>query len=121
MLWMPSQLAIYQQMSTLSAEMVEAARNGDWDRLIHLEKTVAGLRDTLMAQDAAGIRDASAAPEQEQKSRLIQRILEDDAEIRRHTEPWMEKVRQFLGGNAKRRQVEMAYGSGRPPGAGIGS
>lgn len=120
MLWMPSQLAVYQQMSALSAEMVEAARQGDWDRLIRLEKSVAALRDTLIAEDAAAGRDIVPPAEQEQKARLIQRILEDDAEIRRHTEPWMEKVRQFLGGNARRRQVELAYGAGAPPAGGIG-
>ncbi|HMX16137.1 MAG TPA: flagellar protein FliT [Rhodocyclaceae bacterium] len=121
MLWMPSQLAIYQQMSALSAEMVEAARQGDWDRLIRLEKSVAALRDALIAQDAADPKGGALATEQEQKALLIQRILEDDAEIRRHTEPWMEKVRQFLGGNAKRRQVELAYGAGSPPGGGLGT
>jgi flagellar protein FliT len=45
------------------------------------------------------------------KRTLIQRILDDDAEVRRHTEPWMEQVRQFLGGSARRKQVEGAYGA----------
>ena len=45
------------------------------------------------------------------KSELIQRILADDAEVRRHTEPWMEQLRKFLGSGAKRRQVEHLYGA----------
>lgn len=106
---MPSQLDLYQQMSALSAHMVEAAQTQDWERLVELEATVSELRKTLMTADGndldAGERVAKAA--------LIQRILDDDAEIRRHTEPWMEHVRQFLGDGVKKRQVEQAYGAGR--------
>jgi flagellar protein FliT len=43
---------------------------------------------------------------------MIQRILKDDAEVRRHTEPWMEQVRRFLNGDARKRQVDRAYGTG---------
>jgi flagellar protein FliT len=46
------------------------------------------------------------------KRRLIERILENDAEVRRHTEPWMEHVRQFLGNGVRRRDVEKAYAAG---------
>jgi flagellar protein FliT len=56
------------------------------------------------------------------KRSLIQRILEDDAEVRRHTEPWMEHVRQFLGDGLRRRDVEKAYaaGAGEPAAGGFG-
>ena len=107
MLLMPTQISHYQEMSALSARMVEAARAQDWESLITLECSVAALRDTLSKE---GDDDLSAA-DLELKSRLIQQILEDDAEVRRHTEPWMEHVRQFLGSGAKRRQVERAYGA----------
>ncbi|MDD5176130.1 MAG: flagellar protein FliT [Sterolibacterium sp.] len=105
---MPAQISLYEEMSTLSTRMVEAARANDWDMLIELERAVAVLRDKLMSEDGnADLSDAEA----ERKSKLIQHILEDDAEIRRHTEPWMEHVRQFLGAGAKQRQVERAYGA----------
>jgi len=112
MLPMPSQIEMYQDMSALSARMVEAARAHDWDRLIGLERSVAALRDTLLAMDDnAGLNDEDAG----RKAALIRRILDDDAEVRRHTEPWMEQVRQFLGGNARRQQVEHG-GEGRATG-----
>lgn len=108
MLAMPSQIEMYQDMSALSARMVEAARANDWDTLIGLERSVAALRDALMAMDEnAGLSDEEVG----RKAALIRRILDDDAEVRRHTEPWMEQVRQFLGGNARRQQVERAYGA----------
>lgn len=108
MLLMPSQIEIYQEMSALSARMVEAAQAQDWECLVALENSVSTLRNTLMADDD----NTNLAPhERAIKAALIQRILDDDAEIRRHTEPWMEHVRQFLGGETKRKQVERAYGS----------
>jgi len=104
---MPSQIEIYEEMSTLSAQMVEAAQANDWDRLVTLERSVTRLRK-LLSEDEDNSR--LSAGEIEIKRALIQRILDDDAEIRRHTEPWMEHVRQFLGGSARRQQVERAYG-----------
>ena len=109
MLPMPSQIEIYQEMSALSARMVRAAESQDWDQLVALEKNVAALRDALMAEDD----NSHLAPgERGLKAELIQRILDDDAAVRRHTEPWMEHVRQYLGGAAKRRKLERAYSTG---------
>ncbi len=107
MLMMPAQIEIYEQMCALSTRMVEAARANDWDRLVDLERSVAGLRNSLI-QDS---EIANAQPQEaERKRRLIQRILQDDAEVRRHTEPWMEHVRRFLSGNVRKRQVDRTYG-----------
>jgi flagellar protein FliT len=105
---MPSQIEIYEEMSALSARMVAAAQSSDWDNLIALEKSVVVLRQTLLTEDD---NSHLSAAEVELKRALIQRILDDDAEIRRHTEPWMEKVRKFLGSNAQRKHVERAYGA----------
>jgi flagellar protein FliT len=106
---MSSQIELYEEMSLLSSRMAEAARAGDWDSLIALEQGVASLRNILMA-----IQDDSNAPTDDlvRKRSLIQSILEDDAEVRRHTEPWMEHMRQYLGTGARRRDVEKAYAAG---------
>jgi flagellar protein FliT len=108
MLPMPTQIELYEQMSALSAQMVEVAQANDWERLVVLEKSVSALRQILMAEDD---NESLSPSDIELKRALIQRILDDDAEIRRHTEPWMEHVRQFLGGTAKRKQLERAYGT----------
>lgn len=106
---MSSQLDLYQQMNALSTRMVEAARANDWDLLIDLERDVAALRHALMAED----NEILAPGEIEQKRRLIQNILQDDAEVRRHTEPWMEQLRRFLGGDIRKRRIDQAYGINR--------
>ncbi len=108
MLAMTTQLALFEEISTLSAQMVAAARENNWQQLVDLERSVAALRDQLMTEDSNNLLSPD---EMELKRALIQRILDDDAEVRRHTEPWMEQVKRFLGGNAKRRQVESAYGA----------
>lgn len=107
MLAMPNQIDIYEEMTSLSARMVDAAQRSDWDSLIGLERSVTELRARLSEEDNANLNQV----ERERKAALIQRILADDAEIRRHTEPWMEQVRQFLGGTRKKRQVDVAYGA----------
>lgn len=105
---MPNQISLYEDMSLLSAQMVEAARQHDWDQLVSLEESVTALRYTLMADD----ENAQLSPQEiERKRSLIQRILDDDAEVRKHTEPWMEHLRQFLGHNNRRRQLDRAYGA----------
>jgi flagellar protein FliT len=108
---MPSQIDLYQEMCLLSSRMVYAARAGEWDSLIDLERDVTSLRNTLMATPDDGHVPAGDLA---RKHSLIQRILEDDAEVRRHTEPWMEHVRQFLGDGVRRRDV----GKTCAPGAG---
>ena len=109
MLAMSSQIEIYQEMSALSARMVEAARSQNWEQLVSLERSVSSLRAALLADDDDNV--GLDAGERVVKAALIQRILDDDAEIRRHTEPWMEHVRRFLGDANQRRVVERAYGA----------
>ena len=103
---MSRQIDLYQEMSRVSAAMVAVAREGNWEALIELERGVARLRETLilMPEDA----DISRA-DLLQKRQLIERILDDDAEIRRHTEPWMEHVRHLLGDNPRLRELQRAY------------
>lgn len=103
---MPRQIELYEEMGRISAQMVEAARAGDWEGLIALETGVSRLRDQLMAMPAeTGI----TADDLTRRRRLIERILDDDAEIRRHTEPWMEHVRHLLGDNQRLRELQRAY------------
>ena len=106
---MPSQIDTYQKICALSAQMVEAARVSNWEQLVNLERDVAALRDGLIDEDD---NNSLSLEELDVKHGLIQRLLDDDAEIRRHTEPWMEQVRRFLGGYTSREKLERNYSSG---------
>lgn len=89
------QILLYQEMNALSARMLTAARARDWETLDHLARSVAGLRYALAGRD-----DLLNPAEVQLKAQLIQRILDNDAEIRRHTEPWMEPLCRLLEGEA---------------------
>ena len=120
MLSMAAQLELYEEIRSLSTDMVGAARSSDWERLIELERRVCALREELAASSGQEADVAASMSELDRKHRLIQLILDDDAEVRRHTEPWMEQVRQFLGGHGRRRQMQQAYAASdawRDPGA----
>jgi len=108
-----SALAMYESMGSLSARMVQAAAANDWERLADLERSCAGLARQL----EAGAEPAAAldARLRARKAQLIRQILADDAEVRRHTEPWMAQVRQFLGGGARASSVRRAYGAHSDP------
>lgn len=103
---MPTQIDLYEEICALSQRMVNAAQANDWNSLVELEHRVAVLRNELITSDESL---SLSTPELLHKHGLIQQILEDDAEIRRHTEPWMERVRQFLGAQNRHHQVQHAY------------
>lgn len=102
-------LGIYEEMGRISAQMVEAARANNWDRLVALEHDVSCLRRRL---DACSHSPQLTAQERSRKVALIHHILDNDAEVRRHTEPWMDGVRQFLGSGTRERNLRRAYGAG---------
>jgi flagellar protein FliT len=105
---MPSQIELYEEMCRLSSHMAVAARERDWDSLVELERDVGHLRTALLATPDDGDLVADLA----RKRTLIQRILDDDAEVRRHTEPWMERVRHFLGDAERMRYLQQAGDAG---------
>lgn len=104
-----SALALYESMSTLSAQMVHAATASDWDRLTALEKDCAGLAHQLEgATEPIRLSDTERA----RKRELILKILANDAQVRHHTESWMAQVKPFLGAGVREDKVRRAYGAG---------
>jgi flagellar protein FliT len=75
--------------------MLEAAKVEDWDGVVRFEGVCAVLIEQL--RDCANTEklDASARGE---KTRIMQRILCNDAQIRYLTEPWLEHFEQKLEG-----------------------
>jgi len=94
----PSVLSYYEAIEKASADMLDAARAGDWDQVVKLEGACVLLisqlkqaaRDTPVAQDEARI-----------KSRIMQRILLNDAEVRHLAEPWLPDLHRLMQGQTK--------------------
>jgi flagellar protein FliT len=91
-------LQYYEAIETASHEMLEAARVGDWDRVVKLEGACAVLISQL--KHAAG-ESALGHEEAQLKARIMQRILLNDAEIRHLAEPWLEDLDQMLTGQPR--------------------
>ena len=91
-------LSYYEALEKASTDMLSAAREADWDQVVRLE----GACVLLIAQlkHAAG-EVCLAADEAKTKTRLMQRILINDAEIRTLAEPWLEDLDRMLAGKAR--------------------
>lgn len=88
-------LNYYQAIEKASQEMLDAARNGNWDHVLKLEGACALLISQLKHSAAA---QPLGADEAQFKSRIMQRILVNDAEIRQLAEPWLDDLNELLAG-----------------------
>ena len=91
-------LSYYEAIEQASADMLAAARAGNWDEVVKLEGACVLLISQLKqaARDEALSADATKA-----KSRIMQRILVNDAEIRQLAEPWLNDLDEILAGRPK--------------------
>jgi flagellar protein FliT len=112
----PRLLTYYEAIERASAEMLEAARAGNWDEVVKLEGACVLLISRLKqaaheAPDPAAPAAAapahapaaqpSAAEVARMKSRIMQRILVNDAEVRQLAEPWLQDLDETLAGRRK--------------------
>lgn len=91
----PTLLNYYQAIERASQDMLEAARTGDWDHVVKLEGACALLISHLKH---AATKKALAPDEAQLKSRIMQRIVINDAEIRQLAEPWLDDLDRALRG-----------------------
>lgn len=91
-------LGYYEALEKASTDMLSAAREADWDQVVKLE----GACVLLIAQLKQAANDQSLAAEEARlKSRIMQRILVNDAEIRSLAEPWLEDLERMLAGQSR--------------------
>ncbi len=93
-----SLLNYYEAIEQASQSMLQAAREGNWDQVVKLEGACA----LLISQLKHAAAERPLGPEEAQlKSRIMQRILINDAEIRNLAEPWLEDLDGILAGRTK--------------------
>ena len=116
----PQLLTYYEAIEKASADMLSAARDGNWDEVVKLEGAcvllISQLKHAAQEQegaDTAGVSHAAsplaqAAPAAQdaqdaarRKSRIMQRILVNDAEIRHLAEPWLQDLGDTLAGRPR--------------------
>ena len=99
----------YEVLSSLTAQMREAAVQNKWDQLVELEKQCSQRVTSMKALDASTPLDESTRLH---KVALIRKILADDAEIRNQTEPWMAQLQRILQSVRQERRLLETYSSG---------
>jgi flagellar protein FliT len=98
----PRLLTYYEAIERASADMLAAARAGNWDEVVKLEGACVLLITQLKLAAEGGRPDAPGTREAAQaKSRIMQRILVNDAEIRQLAEPWLTELDDTLAGRGQ--------------------
>jgi flagellar protein FliT len=92
-----SVLSYYEAIEQASADMLHAARAGDWDQVVKLE----GACVLLISQLKQAARELPLGQDEARlKSRIMQRILVNDAEVRNLAEPWLPDLHRLLHGKS---------------------
>ena len=103
----PQLLTYYEAIERASADMLAAARVGNWDEVVKLEGACVLLISQLkhaaqqLVDDSASAENTMALDLAKAKSRIMQRILINDAEIRQLAEPWLDDLDDLLAARPK--------------------
>jgi flagellar protein FliT len=100
-------LSSYEAMAALTAQMLVAANNGEWERFMQLEQRCAMHVARLKQNDQA---PALPAPARQKKVELIRKLLADDRKIRDLTTPWMAQLAALINSTHTERRLASAYG-----------
>jgi flagellar protein FliT len=91
-----SLLDYYKAIERTSSQMLDAAKTENWDQVVRLEGACA----VLIAQLRYKSKTDQLAPEdRKEKTKIMQRILRTDAEIRNLAEPWLNDLSQLIDRN----------------------
>ena len=86
-------LGYYHAIEESSRQMLEAAKEHDWDAVVRCEGSCAALIEQLRCQARTDSLDETKRRE---KTRIMLRILNNDAQIRALVEPWIEHVSEHV-------------------------
>lgn len=99
---------IYEDMSSLTGQMLSAACARDWETLVKLESRCASHVQALRAGEG---RIALEGAPRERKISLLQKILADDRAIRDVTEPWLAELAALISSSSAERKLNNTYGA----------
>ena len=87
-------LGFYESIGRISRTMVAAAQASDWESLAAAEQ-IAGL--LIERIEAFGDTESQLGPrERRRRLAILRDVLQDDAQIRRHTEPSLARLDGWL-------------------------
>ncbi|CAI0752344.1 flagella biosynthesis regulatory protein FliT [Serratia entomophila] len=100
-------LAAYQQIYTLSSQMIALAQTGRWEELVEQELTYV----TAVEKTAAftGLSGPSMALQEMLRNKL-QQILDNETELKRLLQQRMDELKELIGQSTRQNVVNNAYG-----------
>jgi flagellar protein FliT len=103
-------LSLYESVASITHQMLDAARTGDWELLVQLESRCSSHVQTLRNEEP---RAPLTGPLRDRKVKIIHKILKDDREIRNITTPWMAQLSAMMNSTGTERKLAKAYGAGQ--------
>jgi hypothetical protein len=100
-------LACYASIEAASASMLDAARANDWERVDEEQARCAGL---VRQARLLGLRTPLGRDAQREKLRILRRILQTEALLRRLSFPWTQRQDVLLAGPSRRGLAGVAPG-----------
>ncbi len=99
-------ITTYKAILATTGKMLAAAQNNQWDELVSLEQECRQLTKSLIKEESNPILDKELL---QKKVSIIHQILDDDAQIRAITEPWMMRLQDMLNTHERTRNLQQAY------------
>ncbi|MEO8118258.1 MAG: flagellar protein FliT [Rhodoferax sp.] len=88
-------LDYYKAIEDSSLKMLHAAKEEDWEQVVRFEGACAVLIEQLRAKAHS---EELLPAQRTEKTRIMQRILQNDAQIRYLAEPWLAHCEQAFDG-----------------------
>ena len=101
-------ISLYETVSELTGQMLQAAQARDWENLATLESHCASQIQCL--KDGEPVEALSGAI-RARKVKIIHQILAHDREIRNLTTPWMAELASMISSTGTSRKLSAAYGA----------
>ncbi|MFV8986071.1 flagella biosynthesis regulatory protein FliT [Serratia fonticola] len=100
-------LSAYQQIHTLSEQMITLAQAGQWDALIEME--ISYVQAVEKTAQLAGIPEPSSTLQDILRSKL-QQILNNETEVKRLMQLRMDELTVLIGQSTRQSAVNSTYG-----------
>ena len=99
-------LATYEAMQALTARMLVAAGNAEWEELAALEQQIGAQVLRLKENEEKVVLESAGRL---RKVALIKQMLEDDRKIRDLTMPWLAQLSKLINSTGTERRLANAY------------
>ncbi len=96
----------WEEVLSLTEQMLDAARKSDWDALVEFEQQRGRLLEDVRSHDADPVR---ARQNRDRKREVIQTIMQRDDEIRMLTQDWMRELREILASVNTEQRLNKTY------------